>query len=212
MPSEYTLILIDGRRQNAAGNVTPNGFNETSTSFSRRCRPSSASRYFRGPMSTLYGSDAMGGVINIITRKVASEWTGSVTLDHTFQENSDYGATSNASLYTSGPLVEDLLGLQLRASLFDRQESDLSFGDGSDVSKRGPSPVDGRNQTLGARLTLTPHEDHDFSLDFERGRQRYNTTSASWAHWTALTAPVLHRPLQPTAMPTNCALSASRLR
>ncbi|XOT98480.1 TonB-dependent receptor plug domain-containing protein, partial [Alcaligenes pakistanensis] len=24
----------------------------------------------RGPMSSLYGSDAMGGVINIITRKV----------------------------------------------------------------------------------------------------------------------------------------------
>ncbi|HCA22734.1 MAG TPA: TonB-dependent receptor [Pseudomonas sp.] len=174
MPSEYTLILIDGRRQNAAGNVTPNGFNETSTSFMPPLSAIERIEVIRGPMSTLYGSDAMGGVINIITRKVASEWTGSVTLDHTFQENSDYGATSNASLYTSGPLVEDLLGLQLRASLFDRQESDLSFGDGSDVSKRGPSPVDGRNQTLGARLTLTPHEDHDFSLDFERGRQRYN--------------------------------------
>src|SRR5690554_2444464 len=26
MPSDYTLILIDGRRQNAAGNITPNGF------------------------------------------------------------------------------------------------------------------------------------------------------------------------------------------
>ncbi|HLV18408.1 MAG TPA: TonB-dependent receptor plug domain-containing protein, partial [Pseudomonas sp.] len=33
MPSDYTLILIDGRRQKAAGNVTPNGFNETGTSF-----------------------------------------------------------------------------------------------------------------------------------------------------------------------------------
>ena len=33
MPSDYTLILIDGRRQNAAGSVTPNGFGETSTSF-----------------------------------------------------------------------------------------------------------------------------------------------------------------------------------
>ncbi len=40
LPSDYTLILIDGRRQNTAGNVTPNGFNETS----RRCRPSSASK------------------------------------------------------------------------------------------------------------------------------------------------------------------------
>ena len=28
MPSDYTLILIDGRRQNTAGSVTPNGFGE----------------------------------------------------------------------------------------------------------------------------------------------------------------------------------------
>src|SRR5690606_31967432 len=33
MPSDYTLVLIDGRRQNSAGSVTPNGFGETSTSF-----------------------------------------------------------------------------------------------------------------------------------------------------------------------------------
>src|SRR5690554_7629743 len=33
LPSEYTLILVDGRRQNTGGNVTPNGFSETSTSF-----------------------------------------------------------------------------------------------------------------------------------------------------------------------------------
>ena len=33
MPSEYTLFLIDGRRQNAGGNVTPNGFGETDNGF-----------------------------------------------------------------------------------------------------------------------------------------------------------------------------------
>ncbi len=33
MPSDYTLVLIDGRRQNNVGNVTPNGFGETSNSF-----------------------------------------------------------------------------------------------------------------------------------------------------------------------------------
>src|SRR5690606_23712699 len=33
MPSDYTLVLIDGRRQNTAGSVTPNGFGDTSTGF-----------------------------------------------------------------------------------------------------------------------------------------------------------------------------------
>ena len=174
MPSQYTLILIDGRRQNAAGNVTPNGFGETSTSFMPPLSAIERIEVIRGPMSTLYGSDAMGGVVNIITKKVAAQWTGSLTLDHTFQENRDFGETSNTSFYASGPLVDNLLGLQVRGSLFDRGESDLSYGNSVEVSKRGPSPVDGRNDTLGARLSLTPHENHDFAVDVERGRQRYN--------------------------------------
>lgn len=181
MPSEYTLILIDGRRQNAAGNVTPNGFNETSTSFMPPLSAIERIEVIRGPMSTLYGSDAMGGVINIITRKVAKEWTGSLTQDYTYQQDRDFGDTRNTGVYASGPLVDGLLGLQVRGSLFDREESDLSYGNGVDVSKRGPSPVDGRNHNLGARLTLTPHDDHDFALDLERGRQAYNSS----APWTA---------------------------
>jgi len=174
MPSQYTLILIDGRRQNAAGNVTPNGFNETSTSFMPPLSAIERIEVIRGPMSTLYGSDAMGGVINIITRKVGKEWTGSLTQDYTYQQDRDFGDTRNTSVYASGPLIDGLLGLQVRGSLFDRQESDLSYGNGIDVSKRGPSPVDGRNQNIGARLALTPHQDHDFALDIERGRQAYN--------------------------------------
>lgn len=174
MPSQYTLILIDGRRQNAAGNVTPNGFGETSTSFMPPLSAIERIEVIRGPMSTLYGSDAMGGVINIITRKVAKEWTGSLTQDYTYQENRDFGDTRNTSIYASGPLIDGLLGLQVRGSLFDRNESDLSYDDGTEVSKRGPSPVDGSNNTVGARLTLTPHADHDFGLDVERGRQAYN--------------------------------------
>ncbi len=174
MPSEYTLILIDGRRQNAAGNVTPNGFNETSTSFIPPMSAIERIEVIRGPMSTLYGSDAMGGVVNIITKKVASEWGGSITLDHTFQENRGYGDASKASFYTSGPLVDGVLGLAVRGSVYDREASDLIFDNDTGVSKRGAAPVEGRNNTLGARLTWTPHENHDFFLEVERARQVYN--------------------------------------
>ena len=174
MPSEYTLILIDGRRQNAAGNVTPNGFGETSTSFMPPLSAIERIEVIRGPMSTLYGSDAMGGVVNIITRKVAKEWSGALSQDYTVQENRDFGDTRSTSLYASGPLIDGLAGLQLRGSLFNREASELSYGNGIDVSKRGPSPVEGRNHSVGARLTLTPHENHDFAVDVERGRQAYN--------------------------------------
>lgn len=174
LPSDYTLILIDGRRQNTAGNVTPNGFNETSTSFMPPMSAIERIEVIRGPMSTLYGSDAMGGVVNIITKKVGEEWGASLSMDHTFQENRDYGAASSTSLYASGPLIDNLLGLAVRGSLHDRGESDLSFDDNSTVSKRGASPVEGRNTTLGARLTLTPTADHDLSVDVERGRQVYD--------------------------------------
>ncbi|MGE1167153.1 TonB-dependent receptor plug domain-containing protein, partial [Peribacillus simplex] len=47
----------------------------------------------RGPMSSLYGSDAMGGVINIITRKVSREWSGSLNANTTIPEDSDRGQT-----------------------------------------------------------------------------------------------------------------------
>lgn len=182
MPSEYTLILLDGRRQNTAGSVTPNGFGETQTSFMPPVSAIERIEVIRGPMSTLYGSDAMGGVVNIITRKAAPEWGGEVTLEGTLHEDSDFGDSRAVSLQTSGPLIEDRLGLQLRGRLFDREASELSYrteqADREPVSQRGPSPVEGETYNLGGRLTFTPNRDHDLWLDAERSRQQYNNDEA----------------------------------
>lgn len=174
MPSEYTLILIDGRRQNPGGDVTPNGFGDTNTSFMPPMSAIERIEVIRGPMSTLYGSDAIGGVVNIITKKVSKEWGATASIDHVFQEDSDYGESSRINLYTSGPLVEDLVGLTLRGSFYDRDASDLTFSDGSNVSKRGASPVEGENFTVGTRLNFTPGDQHSFFVDLERGVQTYN--------------------------------------
>lgn len=179
MPSQYTLILIDGRRQNPSGNVTPNGFGDALTSFMPPMSAIERIEVVRGPMSTLYGSDAMGGVINIITKKVAHEWHGSVSADYTLQEERDFGDTGGTSFYASGPVVEELVGLTVRGSFQDRQESNLKYGKDSTgkdiaVSQRGPSPVSGQKFNLGGRIDLTPTDNHDFALDFEKGRQKYN--------------------------------------
>lgn len=173
MPSAYTLILIDGRRQNNSGEITPNGFGDTSTSFIPPMSAIERIEVIRGPMSTLYGSDAMGGVVNIITKKVPGQWSGSIGLSHTVQEDNDYGASSGVNVYAAGPIQRDVLGIALRGSWFDREASDLRFNDGSPVSRRGAAPVEGRNHSVGARLALTPNEDNEIVLDVESSRQRY---------------------------------------
>lgn len=74
-PSQ-TLVLIDGVRvgdpSSIAGDFDFGGYS-----------PSDLERIeiLRGPQSALYGSDAMGGVINIVTRKGAGKPKASLTLE-----------------------------------------------------------------------------------------------------------------------------------
>src|SRR5690606_23006997 len=99
IPSGYTLILIDGRRQHPGGDVAPNGFGDTNTSFMPPMSAIERIEVIRGPMSTLYGSDAIGGVVNIITKRVSNDWRATASVDHVFQEDSDYGESSRINLY-----------------------------------------------------------------------------------------------------------------
>src|SRR5690606_30302594 len=67
LPGSYTLILVDGKRQSTR-DARPNGSAGYEQSFIPPLSAIERIEVVKGPMSSLYGSDAMGGVINIITR------------------------------------------------------------------------------------------------------------------------------------------------
>ena len=181
MGADYTLILVDGRRQNTAGSVTPNGFGETSTSFLPPVSSIERVEVVRGPVSTLYGSDAMGGVVNIITRKIGEQWNGSASASYTLQGDDEFGDIWGVNLYGAGPLVADRVGLALRGSWNEREQSGLTYenvdGVETPVSGFGHSSTAYEIWTLGGRLALNLHPNHDLWLDVDSANQWYDNSS-----------------------------------
>ncbi|MBY5930133.1 TonB-dependent receptor [Halomonas sp. DP8Y7-3] len=159
MPPQYTLWLVDGRRQTSRESQPSGG-----GGFQKDWLPPLSAieriEVIRGPMSTLYGSDAIGGVINVITRKVSDEWVTSVRSEATLQEDSDSGNEFNNQLYVSGPLINDVLGVQLSGQYQHRQEDKIERG----YAKR-------EFDNLAARLSWQASDEHAFSFDASRRKQ-----------------------------------------
>ncbi|MGI6854420.1 TonB-dependent receptor domain-containing protein [Mesorhizobium sp. 1B3] len=153
LPGQYTLILVDGKRQSTRDART-NGNAGFEQSFVPPLSAIERIEVVRGPMSSLYGSDAMGGVINIITRKVSAEWMGSITADATLQGDKKFGNYGQLSFYGAGPLIKDKVGLQVWGRGMRREE---------DAFLAGITGSEERDIT--GRLTFTPNEDHDILLE-----------------------------------------------
>jgi len=175
MPSDYTLFLIDGRRQNAPTEVGQNGFGDALTSFMPPASAIERIEVIRGPMSTLYGSDAMGGVVNIITRPTTEQWRRDFSMESSQPESSRWGASNKVNAYVSGPLIENQLGLALRGSGFRRQDSDR-VQPAAPANTRDPAPVKSRQHSLGGRLTWTPDSRNELSLDTQQDRTWYDNS------------------------------------
>ncbi|EPF70977.1 ligand-gated channel protein [Acinetobacter rudis] len=165
MGSAYTVILVDGKKVNTRS-VRPNSDN---AGIEQGWLPGITAieriEVIRGPMSGLYGSDAMGGVINIITKKTATEWSGSVKLDTTLQENQDSGNLYQANAYVSGPLIENLLSLKANGTFSQRQEDDIIGGFNKQKMRAG-----------GATLSLTPNDLHAIDFEYQRSIQNRSGT------------------------------------
>lgn len=166
MDAKYTLILIDGKKVNTRESRP----NSDGAGFEQGWLPPLSAieriEVVRGPMSSLYGSDAMGGVVNVITKKVLDKWQGSVRLESTIQEDSHAKNYYNSNFSLMGPLIDNILGLQLYGQYSDRHEDDFLNGH----SKQKLRDINGK---LLWQATDTQ------SLQFDFGRSLQNTTATA---------------------------------
>lgn len=169
--NDYSLILIDGRRQTTSSDVTPNGFGETSNNFLPPLAAIERIEVIRGPMATRYGSEAMGGVINIITKKISNEWNGNVTLSGNVMESNVEADSWKTSFLLNGPLVHERLGLQLRGSYLDRQRSERVV---KDSTSRDPRPNAAENYDIGGKLHFSFNDENSFWADAFHSNQTYS--------------------------------------
>ena len=133
----------------------------------------------RGPVSTLYGSDALGGVVAITTRSPREyladgdpAYLGLKT-GYSSEDNSYIGAVTGA--YGSDRFA-GLINYTYRTG--DETETGGSIGgNGPGRSEADPQSID--TETLGTKLAFMPARGHEFILGLERFESTVDTTLLS---------------------------------
>ncbi|WP_264876377.1 TonB-dependent receptor plug domain-containing protein [Vibrio agarivorans] len=157
LDSSQTLILVDGKRASGSDNLINHG------NYSLQGIPVGnieRIEVIKGPLSALYGSNALGGVVNVITKQPTNEWKTQVNLGAGSLTRSG-GDNYNGQVSTSGAIVEDVLYLDLSVShqQFDEVESRREGGR-SDQAATEASNVQ-------ANLRYDMNDQHTLQFGFE---------------------------------------------
>lgn len=170
MSEGYTLYLVDGRPVSAGRNINTNGNDGGKQIALPPVSMIDRIEVIRGPMSSLYGSEAMGGVINIITKKTGNTWSGSITTEYTKSFSELNEDAQQVNLFAGGPLIPGLLGAQFNGAWEGSDESHFIAGDDN-----AESTPDKTEKQGGAKLILTPDAANEFGLS-------YNSSTLDYGH------------------------------
>ena len=109
LDSRHTLFLVDGRRIGASDGVVGASDFQYDWIASEDIE---RIELVRGPLSVLYGSEALGGVVNIITRRSGQTWRFGSSVEGSQAAGGRGGQGHRLGLQADGPLAP---GLSLRA-------------------------------------------------------------------------------------------------
>ena len=165
MESSQTLILIDGKRVSSSAANPKGGAGDMNSNFIPPAEAIERIEIIRGPMSSLYGSDAVGGVINIITKKSANKFSGSVGFSYLLQDHGGIGDHRQMDFYLNAPVLDDKLSVQLWGYKKLRDE---------DEYKGGYQESDKRS--LSAKIWITPDEYNKFYVLGSKDMHDYSRT------------------------------------
>jgi len=141
MDTRHTLMLVDGKRIGASDSFVAHSdfqYDWIAVDDIERVE------VIRGPMSVLYGAEALGGVVNIITRSPGSErWRLGAMVEGSAAEGGIGGNGHRASLHADGPLAA---GFRLGASVSQRRRQAITNREDERISdleghKKGDAAV-----------------------------------------------------------------------
>ena len=161
MDARHTLFLVDGRRIGASDGVI--GHSDFQLDWIA-VDDIERIEVLRGPLSVLYGAEALGGVVQIFTRKPAERLQASMRLEGTLGDDWRGGDGHRASVRVSAPLL-DTLGATLTVADGRR---------GAVASSSDPriSALEARHkQEAALRLLWRPAALHELDLEQRSGHE-----------------------------------------
>ncbi len=186
LTGDYTLVLIDGKRQNNHGDIYPNNFGGNQFNHIPPQDAIERIEVIRGPASTLYGADALGGVINVITKRHSDEWSGGASFGRSLQTNENFGDDLTTDFDVIGPLVPGVLSLGMHGSVYERLASNPEFqpavDPNGDVHVRsmgfgsGGRTVDNTSEQYGLSLSWTVSDSQFVRFNYDTSEQVYDNT------------------------------------
>ncbi|WP_434761644.1 TonB-dependent receptor domain-containing protein [Vibrio fortis] len=166
MDSDYTLIMVNGRRLSSASAIIRGNDFDLSTIPTESIE---RVEIIRGPMSALYGSDGMGGTINIITKAPENDWSSTLSMDSSSPMDGNGGQEHSVGLTTSGALIEDELFARFSVNQTSRDAwQPYSGTHSSGYDREDITALEGRD-TLSLLANLTWYATDNQTIDIDLG-------------------------------------------